>query len=112
LIKDSISKLEQVEQYLPQLKGFLTRLRSSYLEIKDISEEVAMLESETSIDEQRSQIIQDRLSLLFKLQQKHHVNTVTQLIEIKDDLNEKIEAVSLNDELIRELLKSKEKAEK
>ncbi len=112
LIKEAVSKLEQVEQYLPQLKDLLTRLRSSYLEIKDITEEVAMLESETSIDEERSQIIQDRLSLLFKLQQKHHVNSVAQLIEIKEELNEKIEAVSLNDELIKELEKNREKAEK
>lgn len=112
LIKDSISKLEQVEHFLPQLKDLLTRLRSSYLEIKDISEEVAMLESETSVDEERSQIIQDRLSLLFKLQQKHQVNTVSELIEIQFELGEKIEAVSLNDELIKELLKNKEKAEK
>lgn len=112
LIKDSISKLEQVEHFLPQLKDLLTRLRSSYLEIKDISEEVAMLESETSVDEERSQIIQDRLSLLFRLQQKHQVNTVSELIEIQFELGEKIEAVSLNDELIKELLKNKEKAEK
>lgn len=112
LIKDSISKLEQVEHFLPQLKDLLTRLRSSYLEIKDISAEVAMLESETSVDEERSQIIQDRLSLLFRLQQKHQVNTVSELIEIQFELGEKIEAVSLNDELIKELLKNKEKAEK
>jgi DNA repair protein RecN (Recombination protein N) len=112
LIKDSISKLEQVEHFLPQLKDLLTRLRSSYLEIKDISEEVAMLESETSVNEERSQIIQDRLSLLFRLQQKHQVNTVSELIEIQFELGEKIEAVSLNDELIKELLKNKEKAEK
>lgn len=112
LIKDSISKLEQVEHFLPQLKDFLIRLRSSYLEIKDISEELAMLESETSIDEERSQIIQDRLSLLFKLQQKHQVNTVGGLIDIKSELGEKIEAVSLNDDLIKEILKNKERAEK
>lgn len=112
LIKDSISKLEQVEQFLPQLNDLLGRLRSSYLEIKDISDEVAMLESETSIDEERSQIIQDRLSLLFKLQQKHQVNTVGRLLEIQFELGEKIEAVSLNEELIRELIKNKEKAEK
>jgi DNA repair protein RecN (Recombination protein N) len=71
-----------------------------------------MLESDTSVDEERSQIIQDRLSLLFKLQQKHQVNTVSELIEIQFELGEKIEAVSLNDELIKELLKNKEKAEK
>lgn len=112
LLKDSILKLEQVDHFLPQLKDLLIRLKSSYLEIKDISEEVARLESETSIDEERFQIIQDRLSLLFKLQQKHQVNTIGQLIEIKAELNEKIEAVTLNDELINELQKNKDKVEK
>lgn len=112
LLKDSISKLEQVESFLPQLKDLLTRLKSSYLEIKDIAEEVGMLESETSVNEERSQIIQDRLSLIFKLQQKHQVTTVSKLIEIKFELGEKIEAVSLNDELIKILLIDKEKAEK
>jgi DNA repair protein RecN (Recombination protein N) len=112
LVKDSISKLEQAEHFLPQLNGFLERLRSSYLEMKDISEEMAMLEEETSIDEERSQIIQDRLSLIFRLQQKHQVITIADLIKIKNELNDKILAVSLNDDLIKETLKNKEKAEK
>lgn len=112
LVKDSISKLELAENFLPQLNEFLERLRSSYLEIKDIAEEIAVLEEETSINEERSQIVQDRLSLIFRLQQKHQVITVADLIEIKNELNDKILAVSLNDELIKETLKNKEKAER
>lgn len=112
LIKESLSKLEQVEHFLPQLNDFLERLRSSYLEIKDISDEVAIIESETSTNEERSLIIQDRLSLIFKLQQKHQVTTINELLEIKTELNNKIEAVFLNDEHIKEILKNKEKAEK
>src|SRR5690606_22277037 len=59
LLKDSISKLEQTAHFLPQLNDFLVRLRSSYLEIKDIAEEISVLESGTTIDEDRSQILQD-----------------------------------------------------
>ncbi len=111
-IKESILKLEQIEHFLPRLSDLLSRLRSSYLEIKDISEEVAIIDTEISINEERSLIIQDRLSLIFKLQQKHQVSTTTELLDIKIGLQEKIEAVFLNDELIKEVRINKEKAEK
>lgn len=112
LLKDSISKLEQTAHFLPQLNDFLVRLRSSYLEIKDIAEEISVLESGTTIDEDRSQILQDRLSLIFKLQQKHQVNSIDELIYIQQELSDKIEAVSLNDELLNLTAIKKEKAER
>lgn len=112
LMKEAISKLEQAEHFLPSLEAFLTRLKSSYLESKDIAEELSLLEANTVMDEERSQIIQDRLSLIFKLQQKHQVNTIIELIRIKEELNDKILAVSQNDELLKSTLANKEKAEK
>lgn len=103
LLKDSISQLEQVESFLPELKDFIQRLRSSYLEIKDINDEITVLEADTLVDEERSQVIQDRLSMLFRLQQKHQVNTVKELLSIKEDLQGRIETAIVNDDLIHDL---------
>ena len=112
LISEAIGKLEQITPVLPSLEEFTARLRSSFLESKDIAEELASLEAATVMDEERSQIIQDRLSLIFRLQQKHQVNSVTELLQIQKDLSDKISAVSDNDELLELTLAKKEKAEK
>lgn len=108
---EAISKLEQTAIYLPEIEEIKTRLKSSYIESKDIADEIALLEAETSIDEERMLIIDDRLSLLFKLQQKHQVNSIAALLKIKDDLQYKLEAVSHNEELLRSTLLKKEKSE-
>lgn len=111
LIKEAIANLEKTAVYLPSVNELIARLKSSYIESKDIADEVSLLEAETSVDEERMLIVQDRLSLLFKLQQKHQVNTITELLAIKNDLYDKIEAVSHNDEQLRQITIKKEKAE-
>ena len=111
LIKEAIASLEKTAVYLPSVNELIERLRSSYIESKDIADEVSLLEADISVDEERMLIVQDRLSLLFKLQQKHQVNSIIELLAIKKDLHDKIEAVSNNDEQLRQIAIKKEKAE-
>ncbi|HWV70255.1 MAG TPA: DNA repair protein RecN [Pseudosphingobacterium sp.] len=103
LLKDAISQLQQAERYLPNLHELTERLQSSLIEIKDISEEIERTEQHTLFDENRLSTVNDRLSLLFQLQQKHHVDDVPALILIKEELENKLLKNSSNDEKVEKL---------
>lgn len=103
LLKEAVSQLQQAERYLPNLHELTERLQSSLIEIKDIAEEIEKIEQHTLFDEERLATVNDRLSLLFQLQQKHHVDNVSALIIIKDDLENKLLKNSTNDEQVEKL---------
>lgn len=103
LLKEALSQLQQAERYLPNLHELTERLQSSLIEIKDIAEEIEKTEQHTLFDEERLSTVNDRLSLLFQLQQKHHVDNISALMLLKDDLENKLLKNSSNDEQVEKL---------
>jgi DNA repair protein RecN (Recombination protein N) len=103
LLKEGLSQLQQCEKFLPSIHELSNRLNSSIVELKDINEELYQLDNETFVDSERMLIVQDRLSLIYKLQQKHQVSTIDELIQLRDELDEKINAVSINEDKILKL---------
>ena len=98
-LKDALQK---IADYLPQGKELLERFTSVYIELKDLAEEITERGSDVEFDPVRQQIVQDRLDLIYSLQQKHHVDSVEALIEIKADLSAKLEQLaSFDEELAR-----------
>lgn len=112
LLKQGLQQLQQVEQFFPKLGELSGRLNSSMIELKDISNEISLLDSETTVDAERMQYLEDRLSLIYKLQQKHQVDDIRSLLRIQEELDEKINAVMLNDERLGELTEERSKAYK
>lgn len=108
LLKEGLSQLQQCERFLPSVHELSARLNSSIIELKDINEEIYQLDNDTFVDSERMFIVQDRLSLIYKLQQKHQVNTIEDLINLRDELDEKINAVSINEDNILKLKAEKE----
>jgi len=112
LIKEALARVKEAEHYLPALAEISDRLNSSFIELKDISEEIMRVESEIGIDAERLQFVEDRLSLIFKLQQKHQTDSIDGLIQIQKSLQEKIDSISINDTTIEALKTEKEKLKK
>lgn len=94
--------LQKISAYLPQGDELSQRLNSVYIELKDIAEEITERGSEVEFDPARQQMVQERLDMIFSLEQKHHVDSVEALIEIKEDLSSKLEQLaSFDEELAR-----------
>jgi len=90
--------LQKISSFLPQGDELSGRLNSVYIELKDIAEEITERGSDVEFDPVRQQLVQERLDMLYSLQQKHHVDSVEALIEIKDDLSRKLEQLASFDE--------------
>ena len=78
-----------------------TRLDSVAIELRDWVKEAESAEDKVELDPERLQFVQDRLSLIYKLQQKHHVDSNAALLEIHADLEQKVAKVTNLDEDLR-----------
>lgn len=103
-LKQAVTELQQAGKYLPSIGSLIERCESSLIELKDIAEEVDQLGAGLSIDQERLLEIQDRLSILYGLQTKHRVNTVTELIVLREELMKKI----AGSDTLQEQIKNKE----
>jgi len=108
LLKEGLLQLQQCERFLPGIHELSDRLNSSIIELKDINDELYQLDNETFVDGQRMLVVQDRLSLIYKLEQKHQVNDIEDLIRLRDELDEKVNAVSINEDRLIKLKADKE----
>lgn len=101
-LKDAVSQVQQAEKYLDEGELLSQRLQSCLIELKDIASEIEALEQSTLVNEKRSVEVNDRLSVIYSLQKKHHVNTVQELIEIKESFSERINSISvIEDEIVK-----------
>ncbi|MBK9175960.1 MAG: DNA repair protein RecN [Flavobacteriales bacterium] len=70
----------------PEAATLLKRLESCAIEMKDIGAEAARLASSVEVDPARASMLRDRLDLLIRLGQKHHVKSGDELILLLDEL--------------------------
>lgn len=76
------------------------RLISTEIELRDILREIQHLEERTEGNPQRLEEVEERIVLLSKLMQKHQVDTVNQLITLRDTLHEQCQRLDSFDEEI------------
>lgn len=90
----------------PDMQGLMQRLQSAQIELQDVADELGRISDKVNYDPEKIEQLNDRLSLGYKLQKKHGVNSTNELLEIKKQLEEKLQAVHDVDDLI--LRKEKE----
>lgn len=97
-----VEEFRKIASYLSNGEELLNRLESSYIELKDIAEEVTERGAEVEYDPARLTLVQERLDLIYSLQQKHHVDTVEDLLKIQSELSDRLEKLaSFEEELNR-----------
>ncbi len=87
------------------------RLDSIVIELRDIAGELQRLSNRTEIDPERLQTVQERMDLLQTLMNKHRVQTVEELIALRDRLEEQMQRMASFDEDIARLMQERNAAE-
>ena len=105
LLKDAVESIDKLSGFFPRAKDLRERLDSVYIELKDIASECEILGESVDIDPGRLQYVQERLDQLYNLMHKHSINTVEELIRLKDDLEHKVTEIASFDEQISKLTK-------
>ena len=111
ILKENLGNIGKLKAVLPEAEQIYTRLESVYIELKDIAAESSVLEDRTENDPERIEQINQRLDLIYSLQQKHRVSSVAELLQIQSEFRGKIQLVSSYEQEI-ELLRNQLDAQK
>ena len=106
--KDCIQTLQGVSRVYNPAKEWTERLESCYIELKDLASEVSNAGEEVEFNPARLDFVNERLNLIYSLQQKHRVSTVEELLDIATELRAKLDSITSSDDRIQELKKQKE----
>lgn len=93
-LKESLTTLQKLSSYLPEIDDLAKRVDSQHIEMQDIASECELLAEKTEHNPTRLEEVSDRLNLLFGLQQKHRVGSVEELIELRDNFDLKIQSAA------------------
>lgn len=101
-LKNATHQLENICDVYPSMADVTGRMQSSYIELKDIAQEISSSVDHVEFDPNRLDTINTRLDKLYTLQQKFHVETVTELIATRDRIAEQLSHIDNGDEDIEE----------
>lgn len=101
-LKNATHQLENICDVYPSITDVAGRMQSSYIELKDIAQEISSSVDHVEFDPNRLDAINTRLDKLYTLQQKFHVETVTELIATRDRIAEQLSHIDNGDEDIEE----------
>ena len=102
-LKECLNTMLGLQKVYSSAGELAERLESSYIELKDISQEISGKEDEIEFNPARLEEVNDRLNLIYTLQQKHRVSTVDELLALTDDYAAKLSNITSSDERIEEL---------
>ena len=108
-LKECCNVMADLQRVYPVAEEWANRLESAYIELKDIAGEVSDREEQVEFNPARLEEVNDRLNLLYSLQQKHRVNTVDELVALRDEYATRLASISSSDEEIETLKKHCEK---
>ena len=79
------------------------RLDAVYIELKDIVHEMSNAEEEVEFNPERLEEVNNRLNLIYSLQQKHRVATIGELLALADEYRTKLSVIASSDEDIEQM---------
>lgn len=106
------SLLAKVADYHSSIGEVYARFDSCLIELRDIISEIESIDSEIQYSPQRQEEVNQRLDAIYRLQTKHGVNTIAELLEIQNQLDDKLQVVSSLDGKIEEARKALALSEK
>jgi len=99
-LKQLVHQLQAYRELHTQLPELISRLQASQIELQDIADELDSINDSVHMDEQRMQVINDRMAAGYKLLKKHQVQTTEELLNIQQNLSDKLQAVlAIDDEI-------------
>ena len=107
VMKECMQTLQSVSKVYTPAQEWLDRLDSCLVELKDLSHEVSNAAERVEFNPSRLEEVNERLNLIYSLQQKHHVSSVEELIAIEEDYRSKLEVITSSDDRIIELTEQK-----
>ena len=102
-LREATRTLGNIRDIYPAIGELSERLESCQIELHDISRELDALTENVDFDPQRLERINDRLDTIYTLEKKHHVTSVEELIDLRDQLEQQLNHIEGSDEELQML---------
>ena len=99
-LRSAVSAMRSIEQVLPDAAELTQRMDSCHIELKDIAQEISSQLERIDFDPAELDAVNNRLDRLYDLEKKHHVESVEELIALRDDLKTKLSNIEESDEAL------------
>lgn len=101
-LKQVCSSIDSITSVFPQVNELSERLESAYIEIKDIASDISNALDDVEFDPARLEYINSRLDTFYSLEKKYQKDSIAELIEERDRLQQAIDAIDNSDEELKE----------
>jgi len=95
--------LQKIAAISSEFNDLHERINVSLIEIEDIVAENEALAEKLIDDPERTELVNNKLQLIYDLQKKHQVNSVEELLQIQENLEQKVVKFDDMDSLIKKL---------
>ena len=103
LLRNASNSISNIREVYPEVAELSDRLDSSYIELKDIAQEIGTNVDRVDFEPARLDEINSRLDTIYSLQQKFHVQDINALIEIREHLKQQLDHIGNSDEKLAAL---------
>ncbi|MDR1527480.1 MAG: DNA repair protein RecN [Dysgonamonadaceae bacterium] len=110
-LKEALTAAQAIHKLYPTADETIERLKTAYLDLKDLLPDIGNQQEKLEWDPERLQWVNQRLDLLYSLQQKHKAASVEELIDLQNQLKTQLEAIENYDEAIAKIRRELETAE-
>ena len=101
--KTMLSRLSDIGDVYPAIRQVTERIDSAYIELKDIARDISSLAESIDFDPARLTMANERLDTIYTLQKKHHVESVAELIAIRDNLTARLSDITNSEDMLEDM---------
>lgn len=102
-MKTAVQQLESIKDVYPNIKDIADRMNSAHIELKDIADEINNDIEQIDFDPNELDKVNQQLDTIYTLEQKFHVTSIQELLDIQKDLKEKLNNIDNSDEELQTL---------
>ena len=100
-VKDITVALRRINNYLPESTNWTERLEAVLIELKDMAADISLAQNKLEFNPERLEMLDNRLNLIYSLQKKFRVDTIEELIELRESFRKQLNRIeNMEEELI------------
>ncbi|HOU73745.1 MAG TPA: DNA repair protein RecN [Tenuifilum sp.] len=93
-VKEIESNLRRIESVFSQANNLISRIESCRIELKDIADEIDLLNSKVEVDDEQLHTVTQRIDLIYSLLNKHRLANFDELVEFRNQLENRVNEIA------------------
>lgn len=89
-LKECLQAMRHAAKFVDRIKETADFIEERYIDIREFATDIRRVMDETEVDPQRRTIVEERLSTIYSLEQKHSAGSIDELIKVRDQYEQQL----------------------